>query len=64
MEENKEEVVKSEFYAKFCSTIVSKLSEAGYPDHEMIRGEGTIELLLRKVKNALCGLNSNCFICQ
>ena len=27
-------------------------------------GEGTIELLLRKIKHALCNLNSICFICM
>ena len=29
----------------------------------MIRGESTIEFLLRKVKDALCNLNQICFIC-
>ena len=42
---------------------MTQLSEANYPEQEKLQGEGTLELLLRKVKNALCGLNKICFIC-
>ena len=49
-QEESKEIQKTEYYSKFCSTIIEKLSEQGYPEHEMLQGESTIELLLRKVK--------------
>ena len=60
--ENKD-IQKSEFYAKLCAAVVEKITNEGYPQHLMLQGESTIELLIRHVKNTFCSLSSICFIC-
>ena len=57
-------MTKSEFYQNFCKASVKKLSENAYLDDEIIFGENSIELMLRKVRTALINLNTICFICM